>query len=55
MSEYRLGLPSDLTFLILNGVRKNGIAQPRVGQARQDRRLRDGDTSPASGPIIVKP
>jgi hypothetical protein len=43
MSEYRLGLPSDLTFLILNGVRKNGIAQPRIGQARQHRRLRDGD------------
>lgn len=34
---------SDLTFLILNGVRKNGIAQPRVGQARQHRRLHHGD------------
>jgi hypothetical protein len=43
MSEYRLGLPSDLTFLILNGVRKNGVAKARVGQARQHRRLHHGD------------
>ena len=43
MSEYRLGLPSDLTFLILNGVRKNGVAKAGVGQARQHRRLHHGD------------
>jgi hypothetical protein len=36
-------------------VRKNGIAQPRVGQARQHRRLRDGDDLAGLVPIIVKP
>jgi hypothetical protein len=36
-------------------VRKNGIAQARVGQAGQHRRLRDGDDLAGLVPIIVKP
>jgi hypothetical protein len=36
-------------------VRKNSVAQARVGQARQHRRLRDGDDLAGLVPIVVKP